>query len=201
MLQGLGKTVTTIALLLSNKVEPDRSWQRVKVELGGKRQKQKKKAAKASIAQKVDAANGITQPVQDDVLASPGQQEADFPGDGAANGKSAALRAKAAALADDKLAHTEDSSAAGPSAPMQKQQDAGEAIDMEGSEHVNDKPNTSKRSKKRRIAESSGLLQAGTLIVAPTTLLTQWEDEIKTKVCLHLEIMNLVKSEMKMIRV
>jgi hypothetical protein len=32
---------------------------------------------------------------------------------------------------------------------------------------------------------SSGLPQAGTLVVAPTSLLRQWQSEIETKVCMQ----------------
>lgn len=41
-MQGLGKTVTTIALLVSNHVEPEREWGRVKVELDAPKRKRLK---------------------------------------------------------------------------------------------------------------------------------------------------------------
>lgn len=42
VVQGLGKTVTTIALLVSNNVEPDREWGRVQVDLNAPKRKRLK---------------------------------------------------------------------------------------------------------------------------------------------------------------
>lgn len=42
VVQGLGKTVTTIALLVSNHVEPEREWGRVQVDLNAPKRKRLK---------------------------------------------------------------------------------------------------------------------------------------------------------------
>jgi hypothetical protein len=56
--QGLGKTITTIALLVSNQFEPTRAWERVKVDLHHERPKR----LKWSELQKMESSGEDTTP-------------------------------------------------------------------------------------------------------------------------------------------
>jgi hypothetical protein len=46
-------------------------------------------------------------------------------------------------------------------------------------------PNADAACPETESRHSSGLPQAGTLVVAPTSLLRQWQSEIETKVCMQ----------------
>jgi SNF2-related domain len=151
-LQGLGKTVTTIALLVCNKAEPDRSWRRVQVDLDGKARKRKRAQTPLASAS-ADGKAAANAPV-DIASAEAGALLDRGP-------KAADEKAPAGAADSDSLPITGDAAAAAAAAgPVKAGKGAGKAN-----------------------GALSGLPQAGTLIVAPTSLLTQWESEVNSKVC------------------
>lgn len=56
---------------------------------------------------------------------------------------------------------------------------------QDGEEDKEGRTCADKACPQRGTKNSSGLPQAGTLVVAPTSLLKQWQSEIETKVCSH----------------
>ena len=198
--QGLGKTVTVIALLVSNKVEPDRKWQRVSVDFSAAKSRKRPRTlfgakpgdAVASTSQSTAGAGAGASAATSDAKAAAaapgaGATEAATGGSPGPSGgeppactadpppssraaSSSCLVAACSALDERAAGGTATEASPAPS-------DTTAAVDIDA---LPDAPRS--RDSARDAAARSGLPAAGTLIVVPTSLLTQWEAEIKSKV-------------------